>query len=106
MQAGSDGNMPFELLPITAQALGRSKLQVWLGSAQGWSLPVSLNRTLPQVSLGLLCSLFAADQVQLYKLSNFYQPLCQAMMLHSFLFAPLQSVILHHFVQKKAAKNS
>ena len=58
MQARPDGKMPFELLPMKVQAHSRSTLQVWLGSTQGWSLPVSFDQSLPQVSIQRSCCFF------------------------------------------------
>ena len=37
-----------QLLPVTTAA-GKSQVQVWLGSSQGWSLPVALTIGDPQV---------------------------------------------------------
>ena len=57
MQAGSDGQGLVELMPVTAseeQKKGsrnsRSMLRAWLGSSQGWSLPVDLANPSPQVA--------------------------------------------------------
>jgi len=44
-----------ELVPLTT-ASGKGHLQVWLGSSQGWSLPVSLIHPNPQVCLSLCTS--------------------------------------------------
>ena len=46
-----------ELMPLTT-ASGKGHLQVWLGSSQGWSLPVSLIHTNPQVCLSLCTSAY------------------------------------------------
>lgn len=47
MQVGPEGKGLIELMPVTAEDKqkkrgSRSVLQVWLGSSQGWSLPVEL----------------------------------------------------------------
>ncbi|KAL0034546.1 hypothetical protein WJX79_007807 [Trebouxia sp. C0005] len=47
---GQGGSCSVELVPLTA-ASGKGHLQVWLGSSQGWSLPVSLIHPNPQVVL-------------------------------------------------------
>ncbi len=52
LQEGESGSCSVELVPLTA-ASGKGHLQVWLGSSQGWSLPVSLIHPNPQVCLSL-----------------------------------------------------
>lgn len=50
LQAGLEGNSVVELLLLTAKGSSRSMLQVWLGSSQGWSLPIPLTNPSPHVS--------------------------------------------------------
>ena len=55
MQAGSNAQDLIELMPVMAeeeQRKGSSKnmLRAWLGSSQGWSLPVGLAKPSPQVA--------------------------------------------------------
>ncbi|DBA79124.1 TPA: Protein argonaute-3, variant 2 [Trebouxia sp. C0004] len=47
---GEGGSCSAELMPLTT-ASGKGHLQVWLGSSQGWSLPVPLIHANPQVVL-------------------------------------------------------
>ncbi|KAL3137916.1 Protein argonaute-3 [Trebouxia sp. C0009 RCD-2024] len=49
-KAGLEGNSVVELLLLTAKGSSRSMLQVWLGSSQGWSLPIPLTNPSPHVS--------------------------------------------------------
>jgi hypothetical protein len=55
LQKGESGSCSVELVPLTT-ASGKGHLQVWLGSSQGWSLPVSLIHPNPQVCLSLCTS--------------------------------------------------
>ncbi len=55
LQEGESGSCSVELVPLTT-ASGKGQLQVWLGSSQGWSLPVSLIHADPQVHLSLCTS--------------------------------------------------
>ena len=55
LQEGESGSCSVELMPLTT-ASGKGHLQVWLGSSQGWSLPVSLIYPNPQVCLSLCTS--------------------------------------------------
>lgn len=48
LQERAGGQDAVQLLPVTTAA-GKSQVQVWLGSSQGWSLPVALTIGDPQV---------------------------------------------------------
>lgn len=51
LQEGEAGHAAVPLLPVVGTTQRKSCLQVWLGSTQGWSLPVSLTTASPQVHL-------------------------------------------------------
>jgi hypothetical protein len=55
LQEGEGGSCSVELVPLIT-ASGKGHLQVWLGSSEGWSLPVSLIHANPQVHLSLCIS--------------------------------------------------
>ncbi len=57
LQEGESGSCNVELVPLTT-ASGKGHLQVWLGSSQGWSLPVSLIHPNPQVCLKLCTAVY------------------------------------------------
>ena len=51
LQEGEAGHAAVLLLPVVGTTQRKSCLQVWLGSTQGWSLPVSLITASPQMHL-------------------------------------------------------